>query len=81
MKVLFDHGTPAPLRQELKGHEVVLAREQGLDTLSNGDFLDAAEASGCQSPRVNEHAIDDLRPCETGLWPCGLETFIVLGRR
>ena len=48
MKVLFDHGTPAPLRQELKGHEVVLAREQGLDTLSNGDFLDAAEASGCQ---------------------------------
>ncbi len=48
MKVLFDHGTPAPLRQELKGHEVVLAREQGLDTLSNGEFLDAAEASGYQ---------------------------------
>lgn len=48
MKVLFDHGTPAPLRKELKGHEVVLAREQGLDTLSNGEFLDAAEASGYQ---------------------------------
>lgn len=48
MKVLFDHGTPAPLREELKGHEVVLAREWGLDTLSNGEFLDAAEASGCQ---------------------------------
>lgn len=48
MKVLFDHGTPAPLREELKGHEVVLAREQGLDTLTNGEFLDAAEASGYQ---------------------------------
>ena len=43
MKILFDHGTPAPLRRQLAGHEISMAYETGWATLSNGDLLVAAE--------------------------------------
>ena len=43
MKILFDHGTPAPLRYSLAGHEVSTAYEMGWARLSNGDLLAAAE--------------------------------------
>ena len=46
MRVLFDQGTPAPLRQLLPGHEVSTAYELGWSTLKNGELLAAAEASG-----------------------------------
>jgi hypothetical protein len=29
MKILFDHGTPAPLRRQLAGHEISTAYEMG----------------------------------------------------
>jgi hypothetical protein len=45
MKILFDQGTPAPLRQELAGHDVSTAFEMGWSNLSNGDLLAAAETS------------------------------------
>jgi hypothetical protein len=45
MKILFDHGTPAPLRHELIGHEVATAFEKGWSQLNNGDLLREAEAS------------------------------------
>jgi len=45
MKILFDHGTPAPLRRELAGHEISTAYEMGWATLNNGDLLAAAEKS------------------------------------
>jgi hypothetical protein len=45
MKILFDHGTPAPLRPRLAGHEISTAYEMGWATLSNGDLLAAAEKS------------------------------------
>lgn len=45
MKILFDHGTPAPLRSRLAGHEISTAYEMGWATLSNGDLLAAAEKS------------------------------------
>lgn len=45
MKILFDHGTPAPLRHALAGHEISTAYEMGWATLSNGDLLAAAEES------------------------------------
>ena len=45
MKILFDHGTPAPLRRSLAGHEISTAYEMGWATLSNGDLLAAAEKS------------------------------------
>ena len=46
MRILFDNGTPAPLRYALKGHEVVEAIERGWDRLVNGELIAAAEAAG-----------------------------------
>lgn len=43
MKILFDQGTPAPLRRHLPGHEITTAYEEGWSGLSNGDLLKAAE--------------------------------------
>lgn len=46
MKILFDQGTPAPLRRHLTGHTVVTAYELGWSDLSNGDLLTIAEEHG-----------------------------------
>ena len=46
MLILFDNGTPAPLRDVLKGHIVVEAIERGWDRLINGELIAVAEASG-----------------------------------
>lgn len=44
MKVLFDHGTPVPLRRVLSAHVVATAYEMGWTALDNGTLLAAAEA-------------------------------------
>jgi hypothetical protein len=44
MRILFDQGTPIPLRKEFIGHEVVTAHELAWSSLSNGDLLREAEA-------------------------------------
>ena len=44
MRVLFDQGTPDPLRHSLTHHEVATAYERGWSKLKNGELLDAAEA-------------------------------------
>jgi hypothetical protein len=46
MRILFDHGTPAPLHSFLTGHTVREAKAQGWDTFKNGDLLTAAETAG-----------------------------------
>lgn len=46
MRVLFDQGTPAPLRDFLHDHDVATAYEQGWSTLRNGELLSVAEAAG-----------------------------------
>lgn len=46
MRVLFDQGTPVPLRRLLPGHEVATAYEMGWASLSNGELLAAAETEG-----------------------------------
>jgi hypothetical protein len=43
MQILFDQGTPVPLRRQLSGHSVSTAYEMGWSSLSNGDLLRAAE--------------------------------------
>ncbi len=48
MKILFDQGTPVPLRWHLAGHAVDIAYERGWSNLANGDLLDAAERDGYQ---------------------------------
>jgi len=46
MRILFDHGTPAPLIPFLTGHSVTKAKAAGWDRLANGALLSAAEAAG-----------------------------------
>jgi hypothetical protein len=48
MKILFDQGTPVPLRRQLAGHNVKTAYELGWSDLSNGALLKAAEKAGFQ---------------------------------
>jgi len=43
MKILFDQGTPLPLRRSLTSHEVATAFEMGWSKLANGELLAAAE--------------------------------------
>jgi predicted nuclease of predicted toxin-antitoxin system len=44
MRILFDQGTPAPLRRVLTDHSVSTAYEMGWMELSNGALLRAAES-------------------------------------
>ena len=46
MRVLFDQGTPVPLRQSLSGHSISTAYELGWATLTNGELLRSAEEQG-----------------------------------
>ena len=46
MRLLFDQGTPEPLRHLLTQHEVATAYERGWSQLTNGELLDAAEKEG-----------------------------------
>jgi hypothetical protein len=48
MLILFDHGTPRGIARSLLGHTVKQAKEQGWDTLTNGELLTAAERAGFQ---------------------------------
>jgi len=43
MRILFDHGTPAPLSPFLEGHTVTKAKDAGWDRLNNGEPLKAAD--------------------------------------
>jgi hypothetical protein len=44
MRILFDHGTPAPLRHALTGHTVSTAYEMSWTQLSNGALLKEADS-------------------------------------
>ncbi len=46
MNILFDQGTPVPLRRHLVTHRVDTAFERGWSTLSNGKLLEVAEQEG-----------------------------------
>jgi hypothetical protein len=43
VRILFDQGTPQPLRGALTGHSIDTVYEQGWSTLKNGDLLYTAE--------------------------------------
>ena len=49
MKILFDQGTPVPLRRYLHPHKVDTAAERGWSELQNGDLLDQGEAEEYQA--------------------------------
>ena len=46
MKILFDHGTPAPLRHHLPEHFVDRSAERGWELLENGELIRKAEEDG-----------------------------------
>ena len=46
MKLLFDQGTPAPLRNLLPEHSVDTLAEKGWSAKDNGELLDLAEMEG-----------------------------------
>lgn len=46
MQILFDQGTPVPLRRSLNGHIVATDYELGWSTVTNGDLIRLAEQEG-----------------------------------
>lgn len=46
MRILFDQGTPAPLRHALAGHVVETSYERSWSKLTNGELIAAAESAG-----------------------------------
>jgi hypothetical protein len=46
VKVLFDQGTPVPLRRHLLAHQVTTVYELSWSTLQNGALIARAEAAG-----------------------------------
>jgi hypothetical protein len=49
MRVLFDQGTPVPLRSLLTKHNVTTVHELGWSQLQNGELLKRAESSGYET--------------------------------
>ena len=43
MRILFDQGTPVPLKDHLSSHQVETAFELGWSRLTNGELLASAE--------------------------------------
>ena len=46
MRILFDQGTPVPLRRFLTDHNVATAYERGWSSVTNGDLIRLAELNG-----------------------------------
>ncbi len=46
MRILFDQGTPVPLRRYLAGHSINIAFERGWSNLPNGLLFEKAEEEG-----------------------------------
>jgi hypothetical protein len=46
VRILFDQGTPVPLRRALDGHLVATAYELGWSTVTNGELIRLAEQEG-----------------------------------
>ena len=59
MRILFDQGTPVPLRKLLGSHQVETTFERGWSTLSNGDLLAAAEREGFEVLVTTDKSLRD----------------------
>jgi hypothetical protein len=65
VRILFDQGTPVPLRRGLAGHAVETAYERGWSGLHNGALLKTAEDAGFdaiittdQNLRYQQHLVE-----------------------
>jgi hypothetical protein len=74
MRVLFDHGTPAPLIPFLAGHTVTKAKDAGWDRLANSALLTAAEEAGFEvlittdKNMVTQQNFEKPRHCHCCAW-------------
>lgn len=70
MKLLFDQGTPAPLRRHLPGHSVDTLAEKGWSEKGNGELLDLAERDGYEVLVTTDQSL----PCQQNLarWQVGV---------
>jgi hypothetical protein len=70
MKILFDQGTPAPLRRSLTDHQVDTVFERGWDQLKNGDLLSVAILNGYEVLISTDQSLrhqHDLRKIQIGV--------------
>ena len=79
MRILFDQGTPVPLRRFLTDHDVATAYEQGWSSVTNGDLIRLAELNGqqalaeslyLQALREDARAVDRLYQALAVWEPC-----------
>ncbi len=66
MRILFDQGTPLPLRQFLNPHQVETAFERGWSTLSNGELLAVAEQEGFEVVVTTHRNLRDQHNLSSG---------------
>jgi len=75
MKILFDQGTPVPLRGSLLDHKVDTVYERGWSTLANGNLLDTAEREGYNLLVTTDRRLryqQNLTSRQITLWFCCL---------
>ena len=65
MTILFDQGTPVPLRHALVGHTVGTAYDRGWSTLSNGELLAMAEAASFDVLITTDRQLRHQQPLAT----------------
>ena len=66
MKILFDHGTPAPLRNHLREHSVDRSAEKGWELLENGELIRKAEEEGYKVIVTTDQSIRYHRSAKCG---------------
>ena len=57
MRILFDQGTPVPIRRFLIGHSVRTTRQEGWATLTNGRLLRVAEEAGFELSLTTDNSL------------------------
>jgi hypothetical protein len=62
MRILFDQGTPVPLRRFLSSHNVATAYERGWSKVTNGDLIRLAEQAGDELPITTDALQEALLP-------------------
>ena len=64
MKILFDQGTPVPLRRYLPGHAETAVYELGWQVMANGELLQAAGAVGYGLSLITDQNLRHPWSCE-----------------
>jgi len=86
VRILFDQGTPVPLRRRLNGHVVATACELGWSTVTNGDLIRLAEEEGYELLITTDTNLcyptladqTSTIPHQAAATSCGLTPFILM---